>query len=80
MQRKIEIEYKQRNFIIKVDDELTLNQLLINSGIINEKEIIKSQLYIASKNKYGQRFNKLKDFQIVNNDKLVVMENDEKTI
>lgn len=80
MQRKIEIECKQRNYIIKVDDELTLGQVLINSQIIDENELVASQLYIASKSKYVQPYNKLKDFRIVNNDKIIVMENNEKTI
>lgn len=80
MQRKIEIEYKQRNYIIKASDQLTFEELLVNSGLVKASELRGIHLFIESKNLYVQVFNKLKDFQVVNNDVIKVMENDEKTI
>lgn len=80
MQRKIEIVHKSRNYIIKVDDDLTLEEVVTNCNIIKEKEVTKHSYYLSSKKRFIQPFNKLRDFQIVTNDVIELWENDEKTI
>lgn len=79
MQRKIEIIYKSRHYIVKVSDEMKFEEVLAVLGI----EPIESnyKLLLPIKNRYVQPFNKLKDVGVVNNDIIkVLLESYEKTV
>lgn len=80
MQRKIIIKQKDTKYIIKVDDELTLQEVIENSmvifGSLNEKQAF----YIPTKERYIQKWNKLKNLNIVDNDIIEVLEKNEDTI
>lgn len=78
MQRKIEIRLESRSYIIKVDDEMLFEDIL---KIMKIKPEVNYKLFLKTKNRYIQSFNRLKDVGIVNNDIIkVIMENDEKAI
>lgn len=78
MQRKIEIRLESRSYIIKVDDEMLFEDVLKVMKILPTCEY---KLFLKTKNRYIQPFNRLKDVGLVNNDIIkVVMEKDEKAI
>lgn len=78
MQRKIEIEYKSKPFIVKVDDEMRFVDVLMILGMDISTNY---RLLLSTKNRYVQPFNKLRDLNVVNNDIIkVLVENDEKAI
>lgn len=78
MQRKIEIKYKSKAYIVKVDDEMRYIDVL---KILNINPQGNYQLLLTTKKRYVQPFNKLKDLNVVNNDIInILLENDEKAI
>ncbi|WOO86748.1 hypothetical protein RZE82_06410 [Mollicutes bacterium LVI A0039] len=67
MQIKIEIKINQNSYKIKLDDELTIREII---DVMKLKDVDYSQLdiYIQTKRIHMLADHQLKDFGIVNND------------
>lgn len=80
MQVKIELKYKSQNYIIKASNELTVAEVINGSQLLTNATIDDCDIYLETKTRYIQQFNKLKDVDIVDNDIIKVLEKNEKTV